>query len=159
MVFVCFRWFLFVLDGFCLFVWTGKKEKVDSVSISRVLCLAEARCLPFIYYAGRPASPAFYPPSYCSGGQPSDDGLHELAAPRWNSPTVARRLVVSYTAFSPLPLRAVILFFQIQLSPTASIFGSGTSCAARTFLSHRAVPAADRNTVYCLSLRVLPPRR
>jgi len=38
-----------------------------------------------------------------SGGQPSDDGLHELAAPRWNSPPITRRLVVSYTTFSPLP--------------------------------------------------------
>jgi len=38
-----------------------------------------------------------------SGGQPSSDGLHELAAPRWHSPTITRRLVVSYTTFSPLP--------------------------------------------------------
>ena len=39
-----------------------------------------------------------------SGGQPSHgDGLHELAASRWNSPAITRRLVVSYTTFSPLP--------------------------------------------------------
>ncbi len=33
-----------------------------------------------------------------------DDGIRELAASRRNSPTVTRRLVVSYTTFSPLPL-------------------------------------------------------
>ena len=32
-----------------------------------------------------------------------DDSLHELAAPRRHSPTITRRLVVSYTTFSPLP--------------------------------------------------------
>ena len=38
-----------------------------------------------------------------SGGQPSDDGIRELAAPSRHSPTITRRLVVSYTTFSPLP--------------------------------------------------------
>ena len=33
---------------------------------------------------------------------PIDDGIHELAAPRRHSPPIARRLVVSYTTFSPL---------------------------------------------------------
>ena len=37
-----------------------------------------------------------------SGGQPSVDGLHELAASSGHSPTITRRLVVSYTTFSPL---------------------------------------------------------
>ena len=32
-----------------------------------------------------------------------NDGLHELAASSWHSPTITRRLVVSYTTFSPLP--------------------------------------------------------
>ena len=77
-----------------------------------------------------------------SGGQPSADGIHELAASRWNSPAIARRLVVSYTTFSPLPPNsqfskrgAVVLFFHIQPSPTASTFRSGAPFAARTFLS------------------------
>lgn len=38
-----------------------------------------------------------------SGGLPSADGLRELAAPRWHSPPITRRPVVSYTTFSPLP--------------------------------------------------------
>ena len=33
---------------------------------------------------------------------PYNDGLHELAASRRHSPPIARRLVVSYTTFSPL---------------------------------------------------------
>ena len=32
-------------------------------------------------------------------------------------------------------VRAVVFFCLILLSPTASAFGSGVSCAARTFLS------------------------
>ena len=60
-------------------------------------------CLSSIYNAGHPAPPAFYPPSYNSGGQPSDDGIHELAAPSRHSPMITHRLVVSYTSFSPLP--------------------------------------------------------
>ena len=75
----------------------------------------------------------------CSDGQPSDDGIRELAAPRWNSLTITRQLVVSYTTFSPLPIfnqsMAVVFFYQYLLSPIASIFGSGAPCAARTFLS------------------------
>lgn len=39
-----------------------------------------------------------------SGGQPSNDGLRELAASRWHSPMITHRLVVSYTTFSPLPM-------------------------------------------------------
>jgi len=84
---------------------------------------------------------AFYPPSRnslagASGGQPSVDGIHELAAPSRYSTTVASRLVVSYTTFSPLPRNgAVIFFYRHLLSPTASTFRSGASCAARTFLS------------------------
>ena len=47
-----------------------------------------AGCLSFIYSAGYPTAL---------------DGIRELAASRWNSPTITRRLVVSYTTFSPLP--------------------------------------------------------
>ena len=43
------------------------------------------------------------PSTVYSGGQPSDDGLHELAASSGHSSTVTCRLVVSYTTFSPLP--------------------------------------------------------
>ena len=85
-----------------------QKKVGNSVSISRVLFLAPHCCaaslLSFIYYASRPASPAFYPPpSLWSDGTPSNDGIHELAAPRWYSPMITHRLVVSYTTFSPLP--------------------------------------------------------
>ena len=67
--------------------------------------LPQARRLPFIYSASHPAAPAFYPPLLTerhSGGQPSINVLHELAASRRHSPAITRRLVVSYTAFSPL---------------------------------------------------------
>ena len=84
-----------------------------------------------------------------SGGQPSADGLHELAASRRHSPQIALRLVVSYTTFSPLPAyyacggtgqgrqdgTAVVFFCLTLLLPIASTFRSGASCAARTFLS------------------------
>lgn len=82
------------------------------------------------------------PPSIC--------GLHELTAPRWHSLAITRQLVVSYTTFSPLPLRAVILFFHIQLSPTASVFGSGTSYAARTFLSHHCWCQRQTETLFTI---------
>jgi len=93
---------------------------------------------------------AFYPPpheprpSHCCSdlrqlgrATLSRDGLHELAAPSRYSPTITRWLVVSYTTFSPLPLRreAVVLFYRHLLSPIASTFRSGAPCAARTFLS------------------------
>ena len=81
-----------------------------------------------------------------SGGLPSADGLHELAAPSRPSQTITRLLVVSYTTFSPLPFRAVIFFCRRLLSPIASIFGSGMPYAARTFLSCRTTPATSRNT-------------
>ena len=79
---------------------------------------------------------------------PFDDGLHELAAPRRHSPPITRRLVVSYTTFSPLPTptsptrgqavsgAAVIFFYLHLLSPTASSFRRGVPYAARTFLLH-----------------------
>jgi len=126
-----------------LFVSIGYEclKMENSAPVSRVLYWHGCQRLPFIYSACRQTAPAFYPPSgLCSDGQPSADGLHELAAPRRHSTTVASRLVVSYTTFSPLPaqtipLPAVVFFCRIPLSPTASIFGSGASCAARTFLS------------------------
>ena len=84
-----------------------------------------------------PIAQAFYPPlSQRSDGQSSNNGLRELAASRWHSPQITLWLVVSYTTFSPLPSfrRAVVFFCHILLSPIASTFGSGASCAARTFL-------------------------
>ena len=97
----------------------------------------------FIQSASHPAAQAFYPPS--SGSWPVgqatliDDGIHELAASSQHSPAITRRLVVSYTTFSPLPtpMGQAVVFFCLHLpSPTASIFRSGAPCAARTFLSH-----------------------
>jgi len=86
-----------------------------------------------------------------SGGQPSADGIRELAASRRNSTTVTRRLVGSYPTFSPLPLRAVVFFFRLQPSPAAGTFTSGASYAARTFLSCPFwAPAADRDTAFRL---------
>ena len=50
-----------------------------------------------------------------SGGLPlHGDGIHELAASSGNSPPITRRLVVSYTTFSPLPPRG--RFFSSPLT-------------------------------------------
>ena len=122
--------------------------------ISRVLYPLRG-ALSFIYSASHPAAQAFYPPSQSetSDEQPSNDGIHELATSRRHSPTIARRLVVSYTTFSPLPdTRAVastqfpvVIFFCLTLlSPIASIFGSGALCVARTFLSSSRKRASGR---------------
>jgi len=116
--------------------------KTSSVPISRVLFLESKyitmRRLSFIYPKSHPLDEAFYPPSsLMSGGQPSTDGIRELAAFSWHSPVITHRLVVSYTTFSPLPhMLAVVFFYQDLLSPIASIFRSEAPCAARTFLSH-----------------------
>ena len=80
-----------------------KTKKIgNSVSISRVLFLpnpyGQGSLLSFIYSVSHPTALAFYPPpSHRSDGTPSNDGIHELAAPRWYSPMIAHRLVVSYT--------------------------------------------------------------
>ena len=81
---------------------------------------------------------AFYPPSSPRSNEPfSNDGICELAASRVHSPQIALWLVVSYTAFSPLPWlsMAVVFFCTTLLSPIASTFRSGALYAARTFLS------------------------
>lgn len=115
------------------------------------MALADLRMrrLSFIYCAGRPTPPAFYPPSlpaWTLGGQPSADGIHELATPGWHSTTVARRLVVSCTAFSPLPptVGAVVLFCHCSPLPTTCIFTSRMPYVARTFLSRSVASASDR---------------
>lgn len=115
--------------------WKQSLYKPGSVSSAP---LRARSVLSFIYSASRLTAQAFYPPSSLrSDGTPSNDGLHELAAPRWYSSLIAQRLVVSYTTFSPLPHQgaAVVLFYRHLPSPTASTFGSGVPYAARTFLS------------------------
>ena len=133
-----------------------KTKKIgNSVSISRVLFLpnpyGQGSLLSFIYSVSHPTALAFYPPpSHRSDGTPSNDGIHELAAPRWYSPMIAHRLVVSYATFSPLPHEgvAVVFFYRHLPSPTASTFGSGVPYAARTFLFHTNVwQRQNRDTV------------
>lgn len=69
---------------------------------------------------------AFYPPSLkISGGQPSNDGIRELAASRWHSPMITHRLVVSYTTFSPLPMINIIY---------RRLFSSAISCRHQQLL-------------------------
>jgi len=75
-------------------------------------------------------------------GNPQTMVYMNLQPPVSTALTVARSLVVSYTAFSPLPCfvcytteaLAVVFFCSNLLSPATSIFGSGAPCAARTFL-------------------------
>ena len=61
---------------------------------------------------------------------------------------VATQAVGSYPAFSPLPLRAVILFYANLPSLIASTFRNTASCIARTFLSQYTLPATNRRTVF-----------
>jgi len=65
------------------------------------------RCLSFIYSAGRPTAQAFYPPPHLpkgnSGGFPVSVVYMNLQPLVSTARTVSRRLVVSYTTFSPLP--------------------------------------------------------
>ena len=102
------------------------------------------------------------PPSIvalASDGTPSDDGIRELAASSGYGPFVAKRPVVSYTAFSPLPDRegrAVVFFYPCLPSPTASIFGSGSPCAARTFLSCTRHQRQRRGTASASKVSFLP---
>ena len=136
-----------------------QKKVGNSVSISRVLFLAPHCCaaslLSFIYYASRPASPAFYPPSSLwSDGTPSNDGIHELAAPRWYSPMVAHRLVVSYTTFSPLPHTRRGGCFLLPTPAVADSFYFrkwGSLCCPDFPLLHQCVAAAEPR--HCLLLK------
>ena len=113
-----------------------------------------------------------------SGGQPSADGLHELAASRRHSPQIALRLVVSYTTFSPLPAyyacggtgqgrqdgTAVVFFCLTLLLPIASTFRSGASCAAQAgqrqagtllfSMRNYYIPAEKPNLFYFFSLKL-----
>ena len=96
-------------------------------------------CLPFIYAASRPAAPAFYPPPYLqgSGEQPSDDGLHELAASSPAQPgdhPPAGGLLHRLLTLTPSQGGGGCFLLHGLLLPIASIFGSGVLCAARTFL-------------------------
>ena len=109
------------------------------------------KAVPVIYLVHKsPCGSSILPSIVYSGGQPSDDGIHELAAPSRYSPMITHWLVVSYTTFSPLPLRrkAVVFFYRHLLSPIASTFRSGVPCAARTFLSCLMAPATDRDSAF-----------
>ena len=78
--------------------------KESTAPISRVPSQS-LRMVSVIYLRHEsPRGSSVLPSVVYSGGQPSDDGLRELAAPSRHSPTITRRLVVSYTTFSPLPL-------------------------------------------------------
>lgn len=97
--------------------------------------------------------------SMLSGGQPSDDGLRELAASRWHSPPITRRLVVSYTHLLTLTPKRYRHFCRYA---TGRSFSSAISCRHRQLLlseverpalpglSSRIVtmPATDRTTAF-----------
>ena len=77
--------------------------------------------VPVIYLVHASPHGSSIPPSIVlrSDGPPSDDGIHELAASRGHSTAIARRLVVSYTTFSPLPRRERGGYFLLP-SPTVT---------------------------------------
>ena len=92
-----------------------KKER-DRAPISRVLWSGCLTALPTACHLSTPAVTRRLQRSTLHrvvsdlDGPPSDGGIHELAAPSEHSVPIARRLVVSYTAFSPLPARCRRLF-------------------------------------------------
>ncbi len=137
------------------------RKKKDSVPISRVPFLnnLSVRKAPAIYLVYKsPYSSSILPSvANMSSGQPSNDGIRELAASRRHSPMITHRLVVSYTTFSPLPQKvAVILFCLTLLSPIASTLGSGAPYAARTFLSHHnQCQRQSRNTAFGYKVNIL----
>ena len=77
--------------------------------------------VPVIYLVHASPHGSSIPPSIVlrSDGPPSDDGIHELAASRGHSTAITRRLVVSYTTFSPLPRRERGGYFLLP-SPTVT---------------------------------------
>lgn len=110
------------------------------------------RCLPFIYAVNHFTAQAFHPPSLQeSDGQPSDDGLHELAASRRHGPAITRRPVVSYTTFSPLPVQCTGGCFLLP-SPAVTdsfYFQKWSVLRCPDFPpAHLTVPAADRDTAF-----------
>ena len=127
------------------------KKIGNSVSISRVLFLpnpyGQGSLLSFIYSVSRPTALAFYPPpSHRSDGTPSNDGIHELAAPRWYSPMIAHRLVVSYTTFSPLPHTRRGGYFLLPTPAVADSFYFrkwGSLCCPDFPLPHQCVAATE----------------
>ena len=84
-----------------------------------------------------------------SGGQPSDDGIRELAAPSRHSPTITRRLVVSYTTFSPL-LFAERLFSSAGTCCHQQLPLSEVGCPMLPGLSSCVIlaPATSRGSVF-----------
>ena len=101
--------------------------------------------LSFIYSAGCPTAQAFYPPSGPERHR-TDSPLPMVYANLQPPDGTARRSPAGWWSLTPpshpyscptdgASAGAVVLFSHIQLSPTAGIFTSGASCAARTFLS------------------------
>ena len=87
------------------------------------------------------------PSTVYSGGQPSDDGLHELAASRWHGLPITRQgcsLLHYILTLTTNEFVAVIFFYLHLPSPAASTFRSGAPCAARTFLPHSKMNTGDR---------------
>ena len=119
----------------------------------------KGRHLSFIYSASHPTALAFYPPSFTRTGNPQTMVYANLQPPDGT----AQRSPVDWWSLTPPShpcLReAVIFFFHIQPSPTASTFRSGVPYAARTFLScpfpppdgeKQLTPATGRDTVFRL---------
>lgn len=94
------------------------KRKKSSVPISRVLSSTHlsiiAECLSFIYADSHLSAQAFYPPPHPRkenlGGLPRSVVYMNLQLLDSTARTITRRLVVSYTTFSPLPLLFDSLF-------------------------------------------------
>ena len=100
--------------------------------------LTDNGCLSFIYAAGHPTAQAFYPPSNRTD-YPQTMVYMNLQHPAGT----ARQSPADWWSLTPPShpcqtqnVMAVILFCPYLPSPTASIFRSGLSYAARTFLPH-----------------------
>ena len=142
--FLAHRFCLQRITVFPVSIWQANRKNESSVSVSRVLFpdVFSGIRVPAIYLiCESPHSSSVLPSIALIGtsGQPVYDGLRELAASSGHNQMITHLLVVSYTAFSPLPFigMAVVFFCLNLLLPIASIFGSGAPDAARTFLPHR----------------------
>ena len=127
------------------------KKRVNSVSVSRVLFLAKARRLPFIYYAGHPTSLAFYPPSLLLGRTTLRRWFTWTCSSQMEQPDdhpsaggLLHHLLTLTLAggHSLLPYPAVANCFCFRKWDVL--------CCPDFPLAPLLMPAADRNTVYYL---------
>ena len=130
-------------------------KKRNTAAISRVLCAVVSFSVPVIYLIRMSPHGFSVLPSIAAKGFGRTTLLTMVYMNLQPPEGTARRSPGGWWSLTPPShpyskrYGAVVLFCLILLSPTASIFGSGVSCAARTFLSYTniCVPATSRSSV------------